>query len=104
MHLLKNHSRQPQGSNCLMEPSLLRACYWQEHFTNGPKKMAKKKTNTEKQPDEWASRDDPMTGAQASYLKTLSEEAGDPDAYDETLTKAEAWERIDATKPELGLE
>jgi hypothetical protein len=30
-----------------------------------------------------------MTGAQASYLKTLSEEAGDPDAYDENLTKAE---------------
>ena len=37
-------------------------------------------TNTDKQPDDWVSGDDPMTGAQASYLKTLSEEAGDPDA------------------------
>ena len=44
-------------------------------------------TNTEKQPDEWVSGDDPMTGAQASYLKTLCEEAGDPDAYEENLTK-----------------
>ena len=61
-------------------------------------------TNTEKQPDEWLSGDDPMTGAQASYLKTLSEEAGDPDAYDENLTKAEASKRIDALKQELGLE
>jgi len=57
-----------------------------------------------KEPDEWVSGDDPMTGAQASYLKTLSEEAGDPDAYDENLTKAEASKRIDALKQELGLE
>ena len=61
-------------------------------------------TNTEKQPDEWVSGDDSMTGAQASYLKILSEEAGDPDAYDENLTKAEASKRIDALKQELGLE
>jgi hypothetical protein len=45
-----------------------------------------------------------MTGAQASYLKTLSEEAGDPDAYDENLTQAEASKRIAALKQELGLE
>lgn len=61
-------------------------------------------TNMEKAPDDWMSGDDPMTGAQASYLKTLSEEAGDPDAYDENLTKAEASKRIDALKQELGLE
>lgn len=45
-----------------------------------------------------------MTGAQASYLKTLSEEAGDADAFDEKLTKAEASKRIDAWKESLGLE
>ena len=33
-------------------------------------------SNTEKAPDNWVSGDDPMTGAQASYLTTLSEEAG----------------------------
>ena len=32
--------------------------------------------NTQKNPDEWVSGDDPMTGAQASYLKTLCEQAG----------------------------
>lgn len=61
-------------------------------------------SNTEKDPEDWVSGDDPMTGAQASYLKTLSEEAGDPDAYDESLSKAEASKRIDALKQALGLE
>ena len=60
-------------------------------------------TNTEKDPDDWVSGDDPMTGAQASYLKTLCEQAGDPDAFDANLTKAEASKRIDELKDELGL-
>jgi hypothetical protein len=72
--------------------------------TENPKLDPNPSTNTEKAPDDWVSGDDPMTGAQASYLKTLSEEAGDPDAYDENLTKAEASKRIDALKQELGLE
>jgi hypothetical protein len=50
------------------------------------------------------SGDEPMTGVQASYLKALSEQAGDPGAYDENLTKAEASKRIDALKDELGIE
>jgi hypothetical protein len=29
-------------------------------------------SNMEKEPDEWVSGDEPMTGAQASYLKTLT--------------------------------
>jgi Protein of unknown function (DUF3072) len=45
-----------------------------------------------------------MTGAQASYLKTLCEQAGDPDAFDENLTKAEASKRIDELREELGIE
>jgi Protein of unknown function (DUF3072) len=55
-------------------------------------------SNTEKAPDDWVSGNDPMTGAQASYLKTLSEECGDPDAFAPDLTKAEASKRIDALK------
>jgi hypothetical protein len=43
-----------------------------------------------------------MTGAQASYLKTLSEEAHDGDAFDAELTKAEASERIDSLKERTG--
>ena len=31
--------------------------------------------NTQKDPDEWVSGDDPMTGTQASYLKTLCEQS-----------------------------
>ena len=51
--------------------------------------------------DDWVSGDEPMTGAQASYLKTLSEQAHDPEPFDQTLTKAEASKRIDALKARL---
>jgi hypothetical protein len=61
-------------------------------------------TNTQKDPEEWVSGGDPITGAQASYLKTLSEEARDPQSFDETLTKAEASKRIDALKAKLKLQ
>lgn len=56
--------------------------------------------NAEKNPDDWTTGDEPMTGAQASYLKTLSEEAGT--AFDDSLTKAEASKRIDALQEETG--
>lgn len=69
-----------------------------------PKSQTPENGNTEKDPDDWVSGDDPMTGAQASYLKTLSEQADDPDAYDETVNKAEESRRIDALKDRLGLE
>ena len=41
-------------------------------------------SNTEKEPDDWVSGDDPMTGAQASYLKTLSEQCGEPETFSQT--------------------
>src|SRR5262245_22366815 len=44
-----------------------------------------------KDPEEWTMGDEPMTAAQRSYLKTLSDEAGE--AMDDTLTKAQASER-----------
>lgn len=59
-------------------------------------------SNAEKDPADWVTGDEPMTGAQASYLKTLSEVAHKPDAYDNELTKAEASERIDALQQETG--
>ena len=59
-------------------------------------------SNTEKDPENWVSGHDPMTGAQASYLTTLSEEAHvDPPAAD--LSKAEASRRIDELKGKLKL-
>lgn len=49
--------------------------------------------NMKKDPADWVTGEEPMTGAQKSYLKTLSEEAKQP--FDEALTKAEASRRID---------
>jgi len=63
-----------------------------------PKNDPALNSNTEKEPDEWVSGNVPMTGAQASYLKTLSEECDEPDAFAPDLTKAEASKRIDALK------
>lgn len=59
-------------------------------------------SNTEKDPDDWTTGGEPMTGAQASYLKTLSEEAKDESGFEEGITKAEASKRIDALKTKLG--
>ena len=56
--------------------------------------------NAQKDPDNWTTGDEKMTGAQASYLKTLSEEAGE--AFDPEMTKAEASKRIDALQEETG--
>ncbi len=57
-------------------------------------------SNTEKDPDDWTTGAETMTGAQASYLKTLSEEAGE--TFDPALTKAEASKRIDALQASTG--
>ncbi|MEM7489573.1 MAG: DUF3072 domain-containing protein, partial [Pseudomonadota bacterium] len=56
--------------------------------------------NADKDPDDWVTGDEAMTGAQASYLKTLSEEAGVP--FDPDLSKADASKRIDALQAETG--
>ncbi|KIG07555.1 DUF3072 domain-containing protein [Caballeronia concitans] len=57
-------------------------------------------SNAEKDPDEWVTGDEPMTGAQASYLKTLSEEAKEP--FDPSLTKADASRRIEELQEKTG--
>ena len=56
--------------------------------------------NTVKDPADWTTGDESMTGAQASYLKTLCEEAGE--AFDPNLSKAEASRRIDALQAKTG--
>ena len=57
-------------------------------------------SNAIKDPDEWTTGDEPMTGAQHSYLKTLSDEAGEK--LDENLTKAEASKRIEELQQKTG--
>jgi DUF3072 family protein len=56
--------------------------------------------NTVKDPEEWKTGDEPMTGAQRSYLKTLSDEAHEP--MEEGLTKAQAAKRIDELQRKTG--
>lgn len=51
----------------------------------------------EKNPADWVTGEEPMTGPQASYLRTLAQQSGQ-DAPDEDLTKAQASERIDELK------
>lgn len=56
--------------------------------------------NPEKEPEEWVTGDEPMTGAQASYLGTLAQEAGEKAPDD--LTKAEASKKIDELQRKTG--
>jgi hypothetical protein len=54
----------------------------------------------QRDPDEWVTGDESMTGPQASYLKTLATEAGEE--IDEDLTKAEASKKIDELQERTG--
>ena len=56
----------------------------------------------EKDPSDWATGDEPMTGAQASYLETLARQAGE-EIPDGDMTKAQASERIDDLRAKAGL-
>jgi hypothetical protein len=57
-------------------------------------------SNQRKNPDDWVTGDEPMTGAQTSYLHTLAEEAGE--TVEDNLTKAEASKKIDALQEKTG--
>lgn len=57
-------------------------------------------SNTIKDPDDWTTGDEPMTGAQRSYLHTLAGEAKEDVADD--LTKAEASKKIDELQEKTG--
>ena len=67
---------------------------------HNPKTDPEPGSNTVKDPKDWTSGAEPMTGAQASYLKTLSEEAHE--AFEEGLTKAAASIRIDELRARTG--
>jgi len=58
------------------------------------------KQNPEKDPEDWTTGDEPMTGPQRSYLKTLCQEANE--SFDDNLTKAEASKRIDELQERTG--
>ena len=62
--------------------------------------MTNAEPNPVKDPDDWKTGDEPMTGPQQSYLSTLAQEAGE-DVPDD-LTKAEASKRIDELQERTG--
>ena len=57
-------------------------------------------SSTEKDPSDWVTGDEPMTGAQRSYLDTLARQAGEEIPAD--LNKAQASEQIDRLRSETG--
>jgi hypothetical protein len=61
---------------------------------------AERPSNLQKDPDEWKTGNESMTDAQRSYLKTLSDEAGE--SLDDNLSKAEASKRIDELQHKTG--
>lgn len=56
--------------------------------------------NPEKDPEQWTTGDEPMTGPQESYVRTLAQEAGAdvPDG----MTKAEASQLIEELQQRTG--
>lgn len=63
-----------------------------------PKLLDDPPSNADKDPDQWVTGDEPMTGAQASYLQTLCEETGQE--FDPSMSKADASKLIDDLKAE----
>ena len=58
--------------------------------------------NPVRDPEDWVTGDEPMTGPQASYLRTLLQQAGKEDDFDPTLTKAQASWLIDKLQEKTG--
>ena len=57
-----------------------------------------------KDPAQWTTGDEPMTGAQESYLHTLARQAGEEEEVDDEMTKAVASMKIDELREKAGLE
>lgn len=72
----------------------------QSNDQNNIKQLDDPPGNAAKDPDQWVTGEEPMTGAQQSYLQTLAEEADEP--VDTDLTKAEASKRIEELKDKTG--
>lgn len=68
--------------------------------SNAPPDAPPASLNPKKDPDEWVTKDEPMTGPQRSYLQTLCREAKED--YNENWTKAEASKKIDELQQKTG--
>lgn len=68
--------------------------------SQNPQQGENRSSNRIKDPEQWTTGDEPMTGAQASYLETLCEEAGE--TFPPDLSKAAASKRIDELRLKTG--
>lgn len=64
------------------------------------KKTSPEDSNRIKNPDDWVTGDEEMTGAQDSYLHTLAQETRE--SVEPDLTKAEASKEIDRLRAKTG--
>ena len=62
--------------------------------------MSEPRSDAIKDPDDWTTGEEPATGAQESYLRTLATEAGE--AVPDGLTKADASRLIDELQEKTG--
>jgi len=69
-------------------------------FLMTPEKPTPAMKNPEKDPEEWSTGEEPMTGPQRSYLQTLCREAGEE--FSDKLTKAEASKKIEELQAKTG--
>ena len=72
----------------------------EKRMTDKQTQQLAEQSNMEKDPKDWVTGDEPMTGAQRSYLKTLCEEA--KVEFDDSLSKADASRRIDELQQRTG--
>jgi hypothetical protein len=87
----KNNSDQRQINNNLEE----------NRSRNIPDNGAStRQNNTVKDPDDWKTGDEPITGAQRSYLNTLASEAGEE--VEDDLTKRDAAKKIEELQQKTG--
>ena len=73
---------------------------WGDSYLMTPDEPTPAMKNPEKDPENWTTGDEPMTGPQRSYLQTLCREAGEE--FDESLTKAEASKKIEELQHKTG--
>jgi hypothetical protein len=84
------------GTHMLSHPVILEASMTKPEQAQQESAAA----NPEKDPQDWVTGDETMTGPQASYLETLCREAGEE--FDPQLTKAEASQRIEELQARTG--
>jgi hypothetical protein len=76
---------------------------WTDHDSDlmaDPNEPTPAMQNPEKDPDQWVTGEEPMTGPQRSYLQTLCREAREE--FNDKWTKAEASKKIDELQEKTG--